>query len=58
MRQHGKTIRCLARQMNVSMTRVRAVRTHGVHGAAYCQDWLEAMCTSTTEPIKATQAAA
>lgn len=44
--------------MNVSMTRVRAVRTHGVHGAAYCQDWLEAMCTSTTEPIKATQAAA
>jgi transcriptional regulator with XRE-family HTH domain len=54
MRQNGKTIRSLAAQMNVSMTRVRQVRQvrqvreEGVEGQEYCRDWLEALTTITT----------
>lgn len=47
MRKYGKTIRGLAKQMNLPMTRVRQVRSRGVSGAAFCQDWLEALTTST-----------
>jgi len=43
MRQNNKTIRGLAQQMNIPMTRVRHVREHGVSGSAFCQDWLEAL---------------
>lgn len=45
MRLHGKTIRGLALQMNITMARVRQVRERGVQGEAFCQDWLEAMTT-------------
>jgi hypothetical protein len=55
MRAHRKTIRGLAEQMNVTMTRVRAVRERGVNGAAYCQDWIEALTApSKGEPRHAT----
>ncbi len=43
MRQHGKTIRGLAAQMNITQTRVRRVRAQGVEGFAYVQDWTEAI---------------
>lgn len=43
MRQHGKTIRGLAAQMNITQTRVRHVRAHGVEGFAYVQDWMQAI---------------
>ncbi len=48
MRQNGKTIRGLAAQMNITMTRVRQVRLEGVTGQEYCRDWLEALTTITT----------
>jgi hypothetical protein len=55
MREHRKTIRGLAAQMKVSMVRVRAVRERGVTGAAYCQDWIEALTApSAGEPRHAT----
>jgi len=55
MREHRKTIRGLAAQMKVSMVRVRAVRERGVTGAAYCQDWIEALTASSKgEPRHAT----
>lgn len=43
MRQNGKTIRGLARQMNITMTRVRQVRECGVKGKTFYQDWMEAL---------------
>lgn len=48
MRQNGKTIRSLAAQMNITMTRVRQVRLEGVTGQEHCRDWLEALTTITT----------
>lgn len=48
MRQNGKTIRSLAAQMNITMTRVRQLRNEGVEGEGYCRDWLEALTTRTT----------
>lgn len=48
MRQNRKTIRSLATQMNITMTRVRRVREEGVEGQEYCRDWLEALTTITT----------
>jgi hypothetical protein len=55
MREHRKTIRGLAEQMNVPMARVREVRERGVTGAAYCQDWIEALTApSEGEPRHAT----
>lgn len=48
MRQNGKTIRSLAAQMNITMTRVRQVREKGVEGQEYCRDWLEALTSITT----------
>ena len=48
MRQNGKTIRSLAAQMNITMTRVRQVRAEGVEGQEYCRDWFEALTTITT----------
>ncbi len=43
MRQHGKTIRGLAAEMNVTQARVRHVRSRGVDGFAYVQDWTQAI---------------
>lgn len=43
MRAHGKTIRGLAAAMGITHTRVRHVRQHGVRGAAFVADWLEAI---------------
>ena len=55
MRQNGKTIRGLAAQMNITMTRVRQVREEGVKGQEFCRDWLEALTTTTTGgPMQAT----
>lgn len=48
MRQNGKTIRSLAAQMNITMTRVRQVREEGVEGQEYCRDWLEALTAVPT----------
>lgn len=44
MRAGHKTIRGLAAAMNITQTRVRQVRAHGVQGLLYVQDWLEACC--------------
>lgn len=55
MRQNGTTIRSLAAQMNITMTRVRQVREKGVEGQEYCRDWLEALTSiSTDSPDQAT----
>ena len=43
MKQNGKTIRSLAAAMNITQTRVRHVREHGVTGNAYVLDWIEAL---------------
>ena len=43
MRKYGKTIAGLASSMNITRTRVRFVREHGVTGAAFVEDWLEAL---------------
>lgn len=43
MRLHRKTIRGLATAMNIPQARVRLVRARGVKGAAFVQDWLEAI---------------
>lgn len=48
MRQNRKTIRSVAAQMNITMTRVRRVREEGVEGQEFCRDWLEALTTITT----------
>jgi len=41
MRQHHKTIRGIAEEWNLTMKRVRQVRTQGVSGEHYVMDWLE-----------------
>ena len=38
MRQHRKTIRGLAQQWNLTLKRVRHVRTNGVSGEAFVRD--------------------
>ena len=43
MRVHRITIRSLAARMQITMVRVREVRTQGLVGDAYCQDWQEAI---------------
>ncbi len=43
MSAHNKTIKGLAAQMGITQVRVRFVRTHGVSGAHFVQDWLEAI---------------
>ena len=49
MRQHRKTIRGLAQQWNLTLKRVRHVRTYGVSGECYVRDWLEILQTPATE---------
>ena len=44
MRIHKRTIREIATYMDISLARVRQVRSDGVSGAAYVTDWLEAIC--------------
>lgn len=44
MRRHQVTIRDLAKRMNITLKRVREVRTHGVKGDCMCMDWTEAIC--------------
>lgn len=46
MRIHKMTIRQVANRMNITMKRVREVRTDGVSGKCMCLDWYEAI-TST-----------
>ncbi len=41
MRRHRKTIRGIAQEWNLTLTRVREVRRQGVQGDAFVQDWLE-----------------
>jgi hypothetical protein len=41
MRQHGVTIRALAKGMQITQKRVREVRTNGVRGQGFVQDWLD-----------------
>lgn len=43
MRQNNKTIRSLAKAMNIPIVRVQEVRTKGVRGEGYVLDWLEAI---------------
>jgi tRNA A37 threonylcarbamoyltransferase TsaD len=43
MRARRITIRALAKRMNITLTRVRHVRTHGVCGVAFVRDWLDAI---------------
>ncbi len=43
MRKHKVTIRDLAKRMNITLKRVREVRTTGVTGKCICQDWREAI---------------
>lgn len=43
MRKYRKTIAGLASSMNITQARVRYVREHGVTGAAFIEDWLEAL---------------
>lgn len=50
MRCHRKTIRCLAKHMNITLTRVRDVRSRGVRGKEFVMDWVEAI-TGTTARI-------
>lgn len=47
MRQHAKTIRGLAQAMGITQKRVRHVRSHGVRGAAFVHNWMEAITTAT-----------
>ena len=49
MRAYGITIRTLARKMNITQTRIRAVRNAGLQNPAHIRDWLEAI----TSPDKA-----
>jgi hypothetical protein len=53
MRQHRKTIRGLAQQWNLTLKRVRHVRTNGVSGEAFVRDWLEIL--SAPQPIQSVQ---
>ena len=46
MRARRITIRALAQRMNITLKRVRHVRTHGVCGVAFVLDWLEALGTA------------
>ena len=41
MRANRKTIAGIARQFNLTQTRVRYVRTNGVKGEVFVRDWLE-----------------
>jgi hypothetical protein len=41
MRANHKTIAGIARQYNLTQTRVRTVRANGVQGDAFVRDWLE-----------------
>lgn len=43
MSQHKITIRDLAKQMKITLKRVREVRAHGVHGDCMALDWYEAI---------------
>jgi len=44
MRINHKTIRDIAQEFNLPMTRVRYVREHGVTGIAFVCDWIQATC--------------
>ena len=58
MRQNRKTIRGIAQEWNLTMKRVRQVRTQGVSGEHYVMDWLEILtgdpryvaCDATAPP--------
>jgi hypothetical protein len=41
MRKHRKTIRGLAGAMNITQARVRQVRSGGVAGKGFVQDWMQ-----------------
>ncbi len=43
MRAHNKTIRGLAESMQITMKRVREVRSNGVEGRGLVCDWYEAI---------------
>lgn len=43
MRAHKKTIKQIADYLGVPQTRVRYVREHGVTGAAWVMDWMQAI---------------
>lgn len=43
MRAHKKTIKQIADCLGVPQTRVRYVREHGVTGAAWVMDWMQAI---------------
>ena len=51
MRQHRKTIRGLAQQWNLTLKRVRHVRTYGVSGEAFVRDWLEILVAPEAKKI-------
>jgi len=48
MRQNRKTIRGIAQQWNLTITRVIYVRDHGVTGEAFVRDWLEILTAPNT----------
>lgn len=53
MREHRKTIPGLAQQWNLTLKRVRHVRTNGVSGDDFVRDWLEIL--SAPKPIQSIQ---
>lgn len=46
MRINAVTIREIAKQMNITLIRVRHVRENGVTGNCFCRDWYEAITKS------------
>lgn len=46
MRINALTIREIAKQMNITLVRVRHVRENGVTGNCFCRDWYEAITKS------------
>jgi len=49
MRRHKLTIRALAARMNITLKRIRQVRTDGVRGSVFCMDWREGITGSPIE---------
>jgi hypothetical protein len=51
MRQHRKTIPEIAQQWNLTLKRVRQVRTYGVSGECFVRDWLEILMAPEAKKI-------